>query len=77
MLFKPILALHVMNFQVVEIIGGGGGKTMFATPIFSLPPPPPGSMPLSIFICGVGGVVNGRGEGNVRGEGPGKGTLLQ
>ena len=37
--FFENLFLHYinMNFQVVEIIGGGGGKQyMFATPIFSL-----------------------------------------
>ena len=39
MLFKPILVLHnlLWIFQVVEIIGGGGGIDMFAPPpIFSL-----------------------------------------
>ena len=49
------LFLHyiLLIFQVVEIIGGGGGQNdMFATQIFSLGgdcpllPPPPGSTPL-------------------------------
>ena len=36
---KPILALQMTYYefvQVFEIIGGGGGNDMFATPIFSL-----------------------------------------
>ena len=55
-LFKPILALHIINFQVVEIIEGA--KRYVCPPIFSLgggggrlapPPPPPGSTPLFVM----------------------------
>ena len=32
--FKPILASYIMNFQVVEIIGGGEQNNMFAPQYF-------------------------------------------
>ena len=45
-----------MNFQVVEIIGGGGGQNdMFAPQYFqgggAIAPLPPGSTPLSMYLC--------------------------
>ena len=55
MLFKHILAIHIMIFfllQVVKIIGGGGQNDMFP-PMFSLggglPPPPAGSTPHILY----------------------------
>ena len=45
MLFKPILALHIIFPSCRNYWGGGGQNDMFATPIFhwgaTAPPPPP------------------------------------
>ena len=56
-LFKPILALHIIFysfFKLSKLLGGGGGQNdMFAHPNIFIrgvaappPPPPPGSTPL-------------------------------
>ena len=53
-LFKPILALHIIIFSNCRNYWGGGGKTICLPPppqYFHwgrLPPPPPGSTPLTI-----------------------------
>ena len=45
-----ILALHIMIFffKLSKLFGGGGQNDMFATPIFS--PPPPRSTPLLLLV---------------------------
>ena len=53
LLFKPILALHILLiFQVVEIIGGGGGKTICLPPNIFIggATAPPGSTHLITFV---------------------------
>ena len=58
--FKPILALHIINFSSCRNYWGGGGKTICLPPPQYFhgggggsdcpqPPPPPGSTPLTTY----------------------------
>ena len=65
-LFKPILALHIINFSSCRYYWRGGGQNdMFAPQYFhwgaaAPPPPPPGSTPLGLkHIPGIAAGVQG------------------
>ena len=63
MLFKSIIALHLV-FKLSKLLGGGGGKTICLPPMFhwrgdATAPPPPPRIHASGIIHGEGGEKGG------------------